>query len=213
MKRATILLLLFAVACGDDDRTSFDVGPRDSASVDVSLSDVGTLDANRADVATRDASAGDVGQADAPGADAPSPATVELTFEGCAPDFSGDVVVVRNAESIAVSSTSGGALGGSIQLALQDERGSVSLSTQHRVDTGAVINVITTSTWTNIAMDSSGVLTGEIADPIGGSLNVVTYDEGTGMLDVTFNAVTLQNPGDGTVCQIDGRLRTRSLSF
>ncbi|MFT5355569.1 MAG: hypothetical protein ACI9KE_002788 [Polyangiales bacterium] len=43
-----------------------------------------------------------------------------------------------------------------------------------------------TSTWTNIAMDSSGVLSGDVADPIGGTLNIATYDESVGMLDVTF---------------------------
>ena len=58
---------------------------------------------------------------------------VELTFAGCAPDLTGDVVVVQNAESIAISSTGAGSFG-SIQLALQDERGSVTLGTQHRVD-------------------------------------------------------------------------------
>lgn len=141
-------------------------------------------------------------------------ADVDVTFGGgCGPDFSGDVVVVRNAESIAVSATSGGALGGSIQLALQDERGRVELSTQHRVDTGAVVNVVAGTTWTNIARDSGAVLGEGAPDPIGGALQVDRYDEAAGEVDVRFEAVTLQNPSDGTICTLNGRLRTYRLSF
>lgn len=209
MKRASILLVL-AMACGDDDRVGSDAST-DAALSDVSALDAPAIDGGGVDASVRDAGASDVRVADASGPDVPSLANIELTFAGCAPDLTGDVVVVQNAESIAISSTAGSF--GSIQLALQDERGSVTLGTQHRVDTGAVINVVSGTTWTNIAMDSSGVLTGEVADPIGGTLNVATYDEGAGMLDVTFNAVTLQNPSDGSVCQIDGRLRTSGLSF
>lgn len=209
MKRLCLLFFL-AAACGDDDRVA-----TDASTADVAISDGGGTDAGPPDVdaGTADTGTTDAGSNDAalPGPDVPSLAMVELTFAGCAPDLSGDVVVVRNAESIAVSST-GGAFG-SIQLALQDERGSVALGTQHRVDTGAVINVVSGTTWTNIAMDSAGVLSGDVADPIGGTLSVDTYDESAGMLDVTFNAVTLQNPSDGSVCQIDGRLRTSGLSF
>ena len=202
------------MACGDDDRVAFDASTRDGSTPDAIGFDVGAVDGN-ADTGALDAGSFDGGVRDAAvsGPDVPSVAMVELTFGGgCALDLSGDVVVVRNAESIAISSTGAGAFA-SIQLALQDERGSVALGTQHRVDTGAVINVVTTSTWTNIAMDSSGVLSGEVADPIGGTLNVATYDEGAGMVDVTFHGVTLQNPGNGTLCAIDGRLRTSGLSF
>ncbi|MFK8003318.1 MAG: hypothetical protein AB8H86_27355 [Polyangiales bacterium] len=207
MKRLCLLFLL--AACGDDDRVA-----TDASTSDVAVSDGGGTDAGPADASTADAGTTDAGSDDAalPGADVPSLAMVELSFAGCAPDLSGDVVVVRNAESIAISSTGAGSFG-SIQLALQDQRGSVALGTQHRVDTGAVINVVSGTTWTNIAMDSAGVLSGEVADPIGGTLSVDNYDESAGMIDVTFSGVTLQNPSDGSVCQIDGRLQTSGLSF
>ena len=139
-------------------------------------------------------------------------ADVGLTFSGgCSPDFSGDLVVIRNTQSIAVSASS--PLTGSIQLALEDPLGTVAISTQHRVDSGSVINVIAGSTWTNIALESAGVLSGSLPDPIGGTLEIRTYDEVAGMVDVSFDAVTLQNPSDGSVCQVDGRLRTFGLSF
>ena len=76
-----------------------------------------------------------------------------------------------------------------------------------------MINVVVTTTWTNIARDSAAVLSGEAADPIGGTLNVREYDEATGRVDVEMTAVTLQNPSDGTICRIDGRLQTFRLSF
>lgn len=148
------------------------------------------------------------------GTDAGPPAAeVGLTFSGCAPDFGGDVVVVRNPESIAVSSTRGGALTGSLQLALEDPPGTVNLSTQHRIDSGSVINLVIDTTWTNIAMDSAGVLGGTVTDPIGGQLVIRTYDEAAGMVDIDFVGVTLQNPSTGSICRIDGRLQTFRLSF
>ncbi|MFK7984430.1 MAG: hypothetical protein AB8I08_00235 [Sandaracinaceae bacterium] len=140
-------------------------------------------------------------------------AAVDLTFSGCSPSFDGDVVVVRNGESIAVSSTSGGTLTGSIQLALEEDLGPVTLSTQHRVDSGSVINVVVGTTWTNIAMRSSEVLSGTLTDPIGGALQLRAYDEASGVIDVDFVGVTLQNPSDGTVCRVDGTLVTSGLSF
>lgn len=204
------LALAASVAGCDDTRPSSgaDAGPNADAFVPPGT-DAGP-DGRDGGGAGDDGSVGpgtDAGMAEDPDAE------VDLTFEGCSPDFSGDVLVVRNADSIAVSSTSGGALTGSVQLALQDERGLVDLSTQHRVDTGAVINVVITTTWTNIAQDSAAVLSGEVADPIGGTLNVREYDEAAGRIDVEFDAATLQNPSDGTVCRVDGRLRTFRLSL
>ncbi len=148
------------------------------------------------------------------GADAAAPlADVALTFTGCAPDFGGDVVVVAGSDSIAVSSTRGATLVGSIQLALEDPPGPVELSTQHRVDSGSVINVVIDTSWTNIAMDSAAVIGGTARDPIGGQLVIRTYDEAAGLVDLDFVAVTLQNPSTGSICEVDGRLQTFGLSF
>ena len=134
-----------------------------------------------------------------------SRAMVSIAFSGCTPDFSGDVVVVENGSSIAVSATQRGVLTGSVQLALQDERGPLELSTQHRIDSGAVINVVTSSTWTNISSDSP--------DPISGTLVVNTYDQSGGIVDLLFQGVVLQNPSTGTLCELNGSLTTSGLSF
>ena len=221
MRRACILLLL-AAACGDDDRPATDASVSDALGLpDVATADSGDINSDAAvrdggamDSGLSDTGLGDAGSSDS-GASTPdaaeSLANIELSFAGCAPDLSGDIIVVRNAESIALSSTAGSF--GSIQLDLQDERGNITLSTQHRVDTGAVINIISDTTWTNIAMDSAGVLSGDVADPIGGTLDIAVYDESAGLLDVTFNGATLQNPSNGSICQVTGRLRTSGLSF
>lgn len=193
------LALLLALGCDDSRTPAPDGGGGDGGSPGV-------------DAAGLDAAGGSDAALDAGGDAGMSLADVGLTFSGgCSPDFSGDLVVIRNTQSIAVSASS--PLTGSIQLALEDPLGTVAISTQHRVDSGSVINVIAGSTWTNIALESAGVLSGSLPDPIGGTLEIRTYDEVAGMVDVSFDAVTLQNPSDGSVCQVDGRLRTFGLSF
>lgn len=195
-----LLALLLALGCDDMRTPGPDGGGGDGGSP--------SIDAAGVDAAGIDAGAGDAGG----GADAGmSLADVGLTFSGCAPDFSGPLVVLRNTTSIAVSAAS--PLTGSIQLALEDPPGTVAISTQHRIDSGSVINVIAGSTWTNIALNSADVLSGAIADPIGGTVEIRTYDEAAGMVDVSFDAVTLQSASDGSICQVDGRLRTFGLSF
>lgn len=207
MRRATLvaLALLWLIGCGDDRPSGTDGGGGGGADAGPG-SDAGGGEAD---------GGGEGLDGGGGGTDAGPPAAeVGLTFSGdCAPDFGGDVVVVRNTDSIAVSSTRGGALVGSIQLALEDGPGTVNLSTQHRIDSGSVINVIVDTTWTNIAMDSAGVLGGTVTDPIGGQLTIRAYDEAAGMVDIDFAAVTLQNPSTGSICQIDGRLQTFRLSF
>ena len=171
-----------------------------------SLDDAGARDDAGAGPGS-DAGASDAGPG--PGADAGAPpAVVGLTFDGCAPDFGGDLVVTANAESIAVGSLRGGALAASLQLALAEPPGTIALSTRHRVDSGTVINLVIDSTWTNIARDSGGVLGGSVADPIGGQLVVRAHDRAAARLDVDFVGVTLENPGTGVSCRIDGRLET-----
>lgn len=203
--RFALLSMCLLLGCGDDGRSPtrgpFDAGP--GADLGTGFDGGPLLDAG---------SGADLGGG---GADAGPPAAeVGLVFGGgCAPTFDGDVVVVRNSESIAVSATSGGALTGSVQLDLDGAGASETLSSQHRVDTGQVINVVTTTTWTNLAMDSGGVLGGTVPDPIGGTLTIGAYRPDEGVLDVTFTGVTLQNPSDGTLCTVDGRLQTFRLSF
>jgi len=215
--RSACLAILLVVACGDDDRGTVDGGPLADAAIAAdggSIGDAGPpRDAGpRVDAGSVDAGSVDAGSSGVDGG--PPAADIDLSFGGgCAPDFSGDVVVVRNASSIAVSATRAGALTGSVQLDLMDAPGTLELSSRHRVDSGSVVNVITTTTWTNLAMDSAGVLGGTVADPIGGSLQVDTYDEAAGRLDVRFVGVTLQNPSDGSLCTVDGRLETSRLSF
>lgn len=207
-----LLLLLFSLtlaACGNDGgRRAGDAAISDTGTSDAALPDA-SLDTAPAEAGSPDTGAPDTAMADT----GPAPvAAIDLTFSGCSPNFSGDVVVVRNAESIAVSTTEAGAFA-SIQLALQSERGVLPISTQHRVDTGAVINLVLGATFTNIAQNSAEVLSGGATDPIGGTLTVTEYDEAAGRVDVEFGSVTLQNVADSSICTVDGRLQLFRLSF
>lgn len=211
--RALLMMSLVAVlGCGDDDgRVPLDVGPGSDSGPGLD----GGPDAMPTDGGGVDASERDSGGVDAGGVDAGgrNDARVDRTFSGCGPRFDGDVVVVRNSDSIAVSATHGGTLTGSVQLDLMEGTGTYELSTRHRVDSGSVVNVIVSTTWTNIARDSAAVLSEGAPDPIGGRLVVRAYDEAAGVIDMDFVGVTLQNPSDSSVCRVDGTLETFRLSF
>ncbi|MFK7998561.1 MAG: hypothetical protein AB8H86_03150 [Polyangiales bacterium] len=56
-----LVVLLFLVACGDDDRAMFDVGVSDSGSLDAGASDAGSADAPSSDSASADAGAAGIG--------------------------------------------------------------------------------------------------------------------------------------------------------
>lgn len=175
-------------------------------------SDAGFVDAGFGrDAGSRDAgSAHDAGSRDAGFRDAgPPAATVGLTFNGCAADFGGDLVVSYNG-SIAVGSLRSSALTSSLQFDL-DGPGTMALSSRHRVDTQQVVNlVILPTTWTNLSTDPN-VLSGTAPDPIGGTLVVREYVPSAGRLDIDFLQVTLANTTTGGVCRIDGNLRATRL--
>lgn len=197
-----VMLLLFGCA---DQRPSSDgggLGDTGTANADGGVADAGGIDVGAQDEGVADVGRDDVGDESVL---PPEKAMVNLSFQGCSPQFDGNVVVVENGDSIAVSATSGAALTGSVQLALQSERGVVSISTQHRIDTGAVINVIVGTTWTNISSDSP--------DPISGTLIVDQYQQSQGLMDITFQNVVLENVADGSLCEINGTLVTTGLSF
>jgi hypothetical protein len=134
-----------------------------------------------------------------------SKADIKLSFQGgCAPDFSGAVVVVSNQDSVAVSTTQQPL--SSIQLVLHETSGSVQLSTQERVATGDVINVIANSTtWTNVST--------QMPDTIKGTLKVNHYDQTGGVIDLGFSGVVLENVQDHSLCHVDGTLVTTGKNF
>lgn len=132
-------------------------------------------------------------------------ASMGVTFEGCPAAFDGKLNVGATPGTVNVSSISGSTLTGALQLNLGTLTGTQELSTKHRISSKAVINVVANNAvWTNMAR--GGVKKGR--DPIGGSVDIDAFDGATGVADVTFNNVTLQNPADGTICTLDGRLQT-----
>jgi hypothetical protein len=126
-----------------------------------------------------------------------------LSFSGCAVDLTGMVVVAANNDSIAVSNV--GSPFSSLQVALGALTGPQVLSTAARVANGLVVNAIAGTTWTNISSD--------MPDPIHGTLTINAYDLGTGVLDLKFADVTLQNVEDKSLCVVNGTLKTSGKSF
>ncbi len=128
--------------------------------------------------------------------------SIDVTLTGCDVDFGGTIIVSYNG-SLGVASVydSGATLTGSFQFDL-DGAGSMALSSQHRVDTGNVINMVDIGqgTWTNL--DSDALSGGE--DSIGGTLEVDVWNPSRGQAEITFTGVSLMNVGNGNVCTIDG---------
>lgn len=153
------------------------------------------------------APAADDGADDAP-AKAVNPdakADVGVTFDGCPADFGGKLMVGATQGAVNVSSLSGSTLTGALQLNLGTLTGTQELSTKHRISSKAVINVVANNAvWTNMA--KGGAKKGK--DTIGGTLDIDAFDGATGVADVTFTDVTLQNPADGSICTLNGRLQT-----
>jgi hypothetical protein len=136
--------------------------------------------------------------------------TIDVVLTGCDIDLGGTVVVSYNG-SLGVASVydSGATLSGSFQFDLFDGTGVYALSSQHRVDTGNVINLVDTAqgTWTNLDADA---LSGGI-DTIGGTLTVHEWDPASGISDLELDGVSLRNVGNGNVCTIDGTIVTTKL--
>lgn len=215
--------LLFVTACGDDGSSATDgPGPTSGpASTSGSATDGGETDPSGpssddpsltdsgSDAATSAPPTGDdTGSADTSPVE-PGGGTIDVTLDGCAIDFGGTVVVTYNG-SLGVASVydGGGTLSGSFQFDLSGT-GTMELSSQHRVDTGNVINMVELSagTWTNLDADA---LTGGI-DRIGGTLVVSAWDPAQGVADLELQGVSLLNVVDGSVCTIDGTIVTEEL--
>ncbi len=229
-----VLLTGLAVACGDDaggDDDAATTTATPTTTLDPGSGDGGD-DPDAGPGATSDPDGGN----DGPGTDGPGPTTtdpttgddssagpgstgddggvmgggtIDVTLSGCSIDFGGTVVVSYNG-SLGVTSVydMGASLSGSFQFDLQGA-GTMMLSTQHRVDTGNVINMVDigAGTWTNLDSDA---LSGGV-DSISGTLTVNTYDPSVGEADIEFSGVSLMNVVDGSVCTIDGSIVTTQL--
>lgn len=153
-----------------------------------------------------DAGATEAGSDDGSGMSAGS---VDVTLSGCDVDFSGDIVVSYNGSlGVASVANQGATLTGSFQFDL-DGPATFALSTQHRVDTGTVINLVDPGqgTWTNLDPDSFG----SKVDAVGGTLDVSVWTPNEGMAVIEFTSVSLVNVTNGNVCTIDGTVETEEL--
>lgn len=134
--------------------------------------------------------------------------TIDVTLDGCTIDLGGTVVVSYNG-SLGVASVydSGSNLTGSFQFDIP-QPGTMQLSTQHRVDTETVVNLVdTTSTWTNLDPDSFG----DAMDRVSGTLAITDWNPSEGQSSIAFTDVALVNVVDNSVCTINGTIETTEL--
>ncbi len=142
---------------------------------------------------------------------------VSLRFGGsCAPMFMAPVLVMPSGDTVTLSATQGFRIAGNMTLGLPPEvvaAGRVDLSTRQRLqDTGGatVLHLMHDQRmWMNVASEAGEVLTGNAPDPIHGTILIRSFDGERGVMDLTFQNVTLQASDDRqTLCTIDGTLRT-----
>ncbi|MCA9673149.1 MAG: hypothetical protein KC503_46470 [Myxococcales bacterium] len=143
-----------------------------------------------------------------------SKATVTLTYSGCSASFAGTNHVIVQNDTLTVSSVASGGLSASLQLVLKQTSGTITLSTKHRQQTGTVVNLVTGgTTYTNITFDTA-VYTGQKPDPIKGTITINKLSFATGVADVRFSGVTLENVGASHGhCTLDGTVVTTGKSF
>ncbi len=140
---------------------------------------------------------------------------IGVTFSGdCHPRFDARVMVTGSAGYLSVISSTLGGVTGSLQLSLPSQPGTVTVSTQERMNTQNAINVMQGQRfWTNMTIDVTAVNAGRIPDPISGTITVTEFDAELARADITFNNVTLQNMQDGSLCTINGRLQTFGTTY
>lgn len=133
--------------------------------------------------------------------------TIDVTLDGCTIDLDGTVVVSYNGSLGVASVYDSSTLTGSFQFDIPAP-GTMQLSTQHRVDTQTVVNLVdTTSTWTNLDPDSFG----DAEDRVSGTLAVTDWNPSEGQSSIAFTDVSLVNVVDYSVCTINGTIETTEL--
>lgn len=131
-------------------------------------------------------------------------AAVDVNFDGCPATFDGKLTVGAGQGAVTISSISGSTLTGSLMLNLGSLTGTQALSTRHRISSKAVINVVgNNAVWTNMSKNGP-----KGKDTIGGTIDIDAFDSASGVSDISFNDVKLQNPADGTICTLNGRVQT-----
>ncbi|MBX3274911.1 MAG: protein kinase [Sandaracinaceae bacterium] len=145
----------------------------------------------------------------------PRDPTIDVTFSGtCSPTFNARRMVTGGGGNVNVMSSNMGGLTGAIYMGFPRGPGTYQLSTQQRMDTQTVINVMVgQAIWTNMSMDVMAIRSGRIADPVSGTVEVREFDSDLATADVTFRNASFQSMRDGSICTLNGRLVTRGTTY
>jgi serine/threonine protein kinase len=140
--------------------------------------------------------------------------TIDLMGRGsCTPSFHGRTMVIASQGTITITTTQGFRVSGNLTVGFPQsavEAGQVSLSSQGRIDhPDTIVHLMQDQTmWMNLANDATGVLGGGAPDPISGRIVIRSFDADTGVSDLTFENVVLQNTQDEGLCTLNGTVRT-----
>ena len=140
--------------------------------------------------------------------------TIDLMGRGtCTPSFHGRTMVMASQGTITINTSQGFRMAGNLTLgfpASAVQAGSVDLSSQGRMDApDTIVHLMQDQTmWMNLANDATGVLTGNAPDPISGRIVIRQFDADSGVSDLTFENVVLQNTQDDGLCTLNGTVRT-----
>lgn len=157
----------------------------------------------------------DLGNVGGGSTDNPRDPDIDVTFSGgCSPTFNARRMVTGGGGNVNVISTNMGGMTGAIYMGFPQGPGTTQLSTQHRLDSQTVINVMVgQSLWTNMTTDLMAVRNGRIPDPVSGTVIVREFDSDLAHADVTFQNVTLQSMRDGSICTLNGRVVARGTTY
>ncbi|MFT5354749.1 MAG: hypothetical protein ACI9KE_001957 [Polyangiales bacterium] len=143
----------------------------------------------------------------APPASANAP-QINLQFSGaCSPRFDIGRIMVNTGSGVISITAAGMELHGSLNVKVR-HTGETLINTS-MITEGVIVQVMANDNfWMGIARDTQGVLSGHTEDPISGTIHARQFDGATAQADLTFENVVIQQSENGSLCTINGTLRT-----
>ncbi len=140
---------------------------------------------------------------------------VDVRFTGdCDARFTSRLMVTSSSGQVSVMSSGLTGVTGLVTMSFPQGTGVYNLSTQQRMDTQTLVNVMVGQRyWMNMTLDFAALSSGRIQDPITGRATVTEFDADLARTDVTFENVTVQNGQDGSLCTLNGRIQTFGVTY
>ena len=129
---------------------------------------------------------------------------VQLTASGCSPSLTGDIIVLASSHQVTITQRYMPLLG-SLTIQLKSGSSVIAVSSAERIATGDLVNLIVDTTYTNISS--------KMPDPVGGQITVNAYDDTTGVVDLVFTGLKLENVSTHAICTLTGTVQSDGKDF